>query len=248
MQLRNSLRELSARIAEQRDEVQTEEATKRTFVLPFLAALGYNVYDPTQVTWGLGTDGESPQGKTVDYTIWSDGQPIMVIECRHHDTDLAAGRRRCWRIPLAAQGPRSACSRTAWRTSSTPTRKEAGVMDAEPFWTYDVLDSDDEAVEQLKNFARTSFDRNHVVHSAREAGVYTRHPARAAGADAAAVGRVPAAGHRPRVRGPHDPRRERAAGTPDTAGVCPAGERADQRSPELLPGAGAAVAHVIAHV
>ncbi len=63
MQLRNSLRELSARIAEQRDEVQTEEATKRTFVLPFLAALDYNVYDPTQVTWGLGIDGESPAGK-----------------------------------------------------------------------------------------------------------------------------------------------------------------------------------------
>ena len=62
MQLRNSLRELSARVAEQRDEVQTEEATKRTFVLPFLAALGYNVYDSTAGYLGAGPGRRKPAG------------------------------------------------------------------------------------------------------------------------------------------------------------------------------------------
>ncbi len=167
MHLRNSLRELSARIAEQRDEVQTEEATKRTFVLPFLAALGYNVYDPTQVTWGLDADDHDEQGKSADYIVWSDGQPIMVIECRRHDTDLSAAE------PRLAHYFGSTRAKVGVFTNGLAYRfytdqERAGVLDPEPFWTYEVLDSGDEEVEQLKKFARTSFDRNHVLHSARE--------------------------------------------------------------------------------
>ena len=173
MQLRNSLRELSARIAEQRDEVQTEEATKRAFVLPFLAALGYNVYDPTQVTWGQGIEGESHQGKSVDYTVWADGKPIMVVECRHHDTDLAPAQPSLLARSFESTGAKVGVFTNGLVYHFYTDQEQAGVMDADPFWTYDVLDSDDEAVEQLKNFARTSFDRNHVVHSARELA-YTR--------------------------------------------------------------------------
>ena len=173
MQLRNSLRELSARIAEQRDEVQTEEATKRTFVLPFLAALDYNVYDPTQVTWGLGIDGESPQGKTVDYTVWCDGKPTMVFECRHHDVDLAAAPAALLVRSFGSTGAKVGVLTNGLTYQFYTDQEQAGVMDEEPFWTYNMLDSDDEAVAQLKNFARTTFDRNHVVHGARELA-YTR--------------------------------------------------------------------------
>jgi predicted type IV restriction endonuclease len=176
MQLETSLRELSARIAEQHEgvqTVQTEEATKRTFVLPFLAALGYNVYDPTQVTWGLGAGAQKGQGNTVDYTVWSDGQPIMVIECKHHDAELAAEQPSHLAYAFGSTGAKVGVFTNGLVYQFYTDQERAGVMDADPFWTYDVLQGGDEEIEQLKSFARTGFDRNHVVHGARELA-YTR--------------------------------------------------------------------------
>jgi hypothetical protein len=43
------IRELAARIPKQIEHIQTEEATKSALVMPFIQALGYNVFDPTEV-------------------------------------------------------------------------------------------------------------------------------------------------------------------------------------------------------
>ena len=46
----DKIRELSALIPKQLPHIQTEEATKNALVMPFITALGYNVFDPTEVT------------------------------------------------------------------------------------------------------------------------------------------------------------------------------------------------------
>ena len=56
MDLIDKLRELSARIPKQLDHIQTEEATKNALIMPFISALGYNVFDPTEVTPELNAD------------------------------------------------------------------------------------------------------------------------------------------------------------------------------------------------
>jgi len=43
------LRELSLRVPEQLPHVKTEEATKNAFVMPFISALGYDVFNPMEV-------------------------------------------------------------------------------------------------------------------------------------------------------------------------------------------------------
>ena len=45
----DSIRELANRIPRQIDHLQTEEATKHALVMPFINAMGYNVFDPTEV-------------------------------------------------------------------------------------------------------------------------------------------------------------------------------------------------------
>ena len=45
----SKMKELSERIAQHKDRVLTEEATKNAFVMPFLQALGYDVFDPSVV-------------------------------------------------------------------------------------------------------------------------------------------------------------------------------------------------------
>lgn len=46
----DQLRILASRIAVTKDMIQTEEATKNAMIMPFIQSLGYNVFDPTEVT------------------------------------------------------------------------------------------------------------------------------------------------------------------------------------------------------
>lgn len=43
--LEDKVFELAQRVKTQKDNIKTEEATKHSFVLPFLSALGYDVFD-----------------------------------------------------------------------------------------------------------------------------------------------------------------------------------------------------------
>lgn len=49
MDFYDQLAALAARAVKQLENLQTEEATKMALVAPFINALGYNVFDPTEV-------------------------------------------------------------------------------------------------------------------------------------------------------------------------------------------------------
>lgn len=79
---------LAARVSKQVDRLATEEATKNALVMPFINALGYNVFDPSEVTPELTADVGVKRGEKVDYAILKDGQVIMLFECKSVGTDL----------------------------------------------------------------------------------------------------------------------------------------------------------------
>lgn len=49
MEIEASIAELQSTLRKHRDKLATEEAAKTTLVLPFLRALGYNIFDPDEV-------------------------------------------------------------------------------------------------------------------------------------------------------------------------------------------------------
>ena len=61
------LQNLSARIEKQKDIIETEEATKTAFVIPFINLLGYDVFNPTEVVPEFTADVGTKQGEKVDY-------------------------------------------------------------------------------------------------------------------------------------------------------------------------------------
>lgn len=56
--------------------------------MPFINALGYNVFDPREVTPELVADVGTKRGEKVDYAILRDGKPIMLFECKPCGCDL----------------------------------------------------------------------------------------------------------------------------------------------------------------
>ena len=71
--------------------METEEATKHALVMPFIyQVLGYNVFDPTEVVPEFTADVGTKKGEKVDYAIMSDGEPVMIFECKRYGSDLSA--------------------------------------------------------------------------------------------------------------------------------------------------------------
>src|SRR4051812_29387574 len=88
MDLIDQLKALSARLNTTKSLIQTEEATKNAMVMPFIQILGYNVFDPTEVTPELVADIGTKKGEKVDYAILRDGRPIMLFECKRCGGEL----------------------------------------------------------------------------------------------------------------------------------------------------------------
>jgi len=73
---------LATRAEELREYITSEEGSKTSLVLPMLGALGYDVFNPKQVTAELTADVGVKRGEKVDYAIMSSGKPKLIIECK----------------------------------------------------------------------------------------------------------------------------------------------------------------------
>ena len=65
-----------------RDHLKNEEATKVALVLPFIALLGYDDRDPTEVAAEHAADFSEKYRNRVDYAILRAMEPIIAIECK----------------------------------------------------------------------------------------------------------------------------------------------------------------------
>jgi hypothetical protein len=173
MDLIDQLRQLASRIANTKALIQTEEATKNAMVMPFIQLLGYNVFDPTEVTPELIADIGTKKGEKVDYAILSDGNPIMLFECKRCGSDLS--------INHASQLFRYfhvTCARFGVLTNGLVYRfftdlEHPNKMDETPFFEFNILDFKDRDVEELKKFAKAAFDIETILTTANDLK-YTR--------------------------------------------------------------------------
>jgi len=88
MDLKDHLKQINDKINKFKDSIQTEEATKNAFIMPFINALGYDIFNPQEVVPEFVADIGSKKGEKVDYAILKNNDPIILIECKHWKEDL----------------------------------------------------------------------------------------------------------------------------------------------------------------
>lgn len=88
MDFKDKVVQLSDNIKKQKDKIATEEATKNAFIMPMIAALGYDVFNPFEVVPEMDCDLIKKKGEKIDYAIMKDENPILLIECKHCKQDL----------------------------------------------------------------------------------------------------------------------------------------------------------------
>lgn len=168
MDLIDELRALGTRIPKQIQHIKTEEATKHAFVLPFIGALGYDVFDPTEVTPELTADVGLKKGEKVDYAILREGEPIILFECKDCSANLdgshASQLHRYFHVTKARFGVLT--NGIVYRFFTD--LEEPNKMDLKPFFEFNVLDIGEAQVQELKRFTKSGFNLEQAVSAASE--------------------------------------------------------------------------------
>lgn len=167
MDFKDSIKHLSERIVKLKDSLQTEEATKNAFIMPFINALGYDVFDPLEVVPEMVCDIGMKKGEKIDYAILKDGQPILLIECKHwkenlnlHDNQLI----RYFNVSKAKFGLLTNGIKYRFYTDLV----EKNIMDSKPFLEVDMTDITDAEIEELKKFHKSYYSLENILSSASE--------------------------------------------------------------------------------
>ncbi len=165
MSLEANLKRLAARVPQTLDKLETEEATKNALVMPFISALGYDVFDPTEVIPEFTADVGTKKGEKVDYAIMRDEAVIVLVEAKKSSEQLTNHASQLYRYFSVTQ------ARIALLTNGVEYRffsdiDEPNKMDAKPFLVVDLTNLKDAQVTELGKLTKEGFDLQHMLEAA----------------------------------------------------------------------------------
>jgi len=167
MDFKDQIKQLGERVLKLKDQIQTEEATKNAFIMPFLQSLGYDVFNPIEVVPEYVTDVGTKKGEKIDYAIFRDGNPIILVECKHwaQNLDLHDGQLlRYFHVSKSKFGLLT--NGIVYRFYSDLV--EQNKMDEKPFLEFNISEIKDNQIEELKKFHKSYFDVESIVNTASE--------------------------------------------------------------------------------
>ena len=167
MELKNSLSQLASRASQLKDKLMTEEATKNALIMPFLQALGYDVFNPLEVVPEMDCDINKKKGEKIDYAIIKDGEPIIVIECKHWQQDLDIHKAQLSRYFVATKAKFGILTNGIEYRVYTDL-VNPNLMDEIPFLVFDIEHLRDSQIESIKKFSKEDFDIEKIMGSANE--------------------------------------------------------------------------------
>ncbi len=167
MDLTERLRNLGTRAIDLVGHIETEEATKTALVLPFLQELGYDVFNPAEVVPEFTADVGIKRGEKVDYAICVDGEPIFLIECKPHGARLDNYSSQLYRY-FSVTNARVAILTDGLEYRFYSDLIEPNKLDAEPFLTLNITNLKREALDQIGQLSKATFDIDSILASAED--------------------------------------------------------------------------------
>ncbi len=162
------IKALAGTIPTRLNDVKTEEATKTAFVMPFIAALGYNLFDPAEVVPEFIADVGIKKGEKIDYAIMKDGKPIIMFECKHHAANLDFEHASQLHRYFAVAEARVAVLTNGIIYRFYTDNEQLNKMDSKPFLELNMLKIKEQDFLELKRFCKTDFLLNEIKNAANE--------------------------------------------------------------------------------
>ncbi|MFY0715211.1 type I restriction enzyme HsdR N-terminal domain-containing protein [Seonamhaeicola sp. NFXS20] len=165
MELHSQLKGLAEKVDQLKDKIDTEESTKHAFTLPFINILGYDTFNPTEVVPEFTADLGLKKGEKVDYAIFQNGIPILIVECKHWKQNLDVHNSQLFRYFHVTK------TRFALLTNGIQYRfytdlEETNKMDEKPFLEFDITKLKESTVKEIEKFHKSKFDISSIVDNA----------------------------------------------------------------------------------
>ncbi len=162
-----NLETLSDRIKNSINNIQTEEATKMSFVVPFFQILEYDVYNPTEFVPEFTADIGVKKGEKVDYAIMLHEKPLILVEAKSCHEKLDRHAEQLLRYFGCTE------SKFGILTNGIVYRfytdlDDPNKMDNTPFLVVDMLNLKESTVSQLSKFKKSNFNVDSIINSAEE--------------------------------------------------------------------------------
>ena len=167
MDLIDKLQEIALRIQKMKEQVETEEATKTAFVMPFLSALGYDIFNPTEVVPEFTADIGTKKGEKVDYCIFQEGKPVVIIECKHWKEKLDIHTSQLHRY-FHVTTSRFGILTNGVEYQFFSDLEEPNKMDSKPFFEVNFSNLTENSITELKKFQKESFDIDQIISNASD--------------------------------------------------------------------------------
>jgi hypothetical protein len=168
MNFEEKVKGLADKAVKVRAMLETEEATKNALVMPFIAALGYDVFDPTEVVPEFVADVGIKKGEKVDYAIKRGDDIVMLIEAKKVASELAIEHSsQLFRYFTVTK------ARIAVLTNGTVYRffsdlEESNKMDEKPFLELNLLDLRESLIVEVSKLSKSTFDLESMLETASD--------------------------------------------------------------------------------
>lgn len=164
--IEEALKKISGLIKNSSKKMTTEEAVKTAVVLPFLSALGYEVFNPLEIIPEFTADVVGKKGEKVDYAVCIDGEIRILIECKPISCELSTKQLNQLYRYFSVTSAKFAIL-TNGRIFQFYTDLDApNKLDNRPFLTFDVTEYNSAILAELKKFERASFNIENILATA----------------------------------------------------------------------------------
>ncbi|MBI1312512.1 restriction endonuclease [bacterium] len=168
MEFVERIQELATQVESRKVHSTTEEATKMGLIAPFIAALGYDVFNPLEVCPEFTADVGPKKGEKVDYAIMREGKPSILFECKSVGSDLdkltPAQLARYFHVTEA----KFAVFTDGVRYQFFSDLDDLNKMDHRPFLDFEITKLDGLTITELAKFHKDAFDEERIRSAAIE--------------------------------------------------------------------------------
>lgn len=167
MDFTDKIKTFSQRVSLIKDTVLTEEATKTSMVLPFFQILGYDVFDPNEFVPEYVSDIGTKKGEKVDYAIFQNNIPIILIEAKNVNENLDKHGNQLYRYFSVTKAKFAILTNGICYQFYTDL-DETNKMDEKPFLEINILEIKDNSIYELKRFQKDCFNEKEIFNIASE--------------------------------------------------------------------------------
>jgi len=159
---------LAAKAQKVKGQLATEQATKNALIMPFIKALGYDIFNPSEVVPEFVADVAGRKGEKVDYAIMHDGKPSIIIECKCCGDTLCADRQEQLHRYFLTVDARIAVLTDGIRYLFFSDTDEDKKLDSRPFMELNLDNVDSTLIPELRKLCKGKFDLETALETANQ--------------------------------------------------------------------------------